>query len=283
MTDDLPVRGGRVRGRPGPRRASRGFSPRRALAALAMLLMAALTWGAVASPVFGIKVVEVEGAELTGEAAVRAALALPAVPPNAFVVATDELRDRLLALPAVADAEVRVGLPGTLRVRVTERAGVLAWRRGETTYLVDRDGRVVAEAGESGPAAAAARGLPRVLDRRTAGPAPTVGGDLDPLDLDVATRLLSLRPADLGSTAPDLLVAIDDRDGWTVVPRLDDPWHAVFGFYGPEIRPPTMIPEQVRALRSLLAGREDRLLRIVLAGEREGTYTEKPPVEEPAP
>ena len=34
-----------------------------------------------------------------------------------------------------------------------------------------------------------------------------------------------------------------------------------------------MIPEQVRLLRSLLAGREARMLRVVLAGEREGTFT----------
>lgn len=283
MTDDLPVRGGRVRRRPGPRRASRGFSPRRALAALAMLAMAGLTWGAVASPVFGIKVVEVEGADLTGESAVRAALALPAVAPNAFVVATDDLRERLLALPAVADAEVRVGLPGTLRVRVAERVPVLAWRRGETTHLVDRDGRVVADAGAPGRAAAAADRLPLVVDRRTDAAWPVVGGQVDAIDLDVATRLLSLVPSDVGSTAPAVLVGVDDRDGWTIVPAVDDPWVAVFGFYGPEIRPPAMIPEQVRSLRSILAGREERLLRVVLAGEREGTFTEKPETEEPEP
>ena len=290
MTDDLPIRGGRVRRRPGPRRASRGFSPRRALAALAMLTMAGLTWGAVASPVFGIRTVEVEGAELTGEDAVRAALALPAVPPNAFVVATDDLRERLLALPAVADAEVRVGLPGTLRVTVAERVPVLAWRRGDTTYLVDRDGQVVADAEASGRAGAA-DGLPLVVDRRTTGAGPTgggqaglvVGGQVDAIDLDVATRLLSLVPADVGSAAPALLVAVDDRDGWTILPAVEEPWVAVFGFYGPEIRPPEMIPEQVRSLRSLLAGREARLLRVVLAGEREGTFTERPAAEEPKP
>jgi hypothetical protein len=44
-----------------------------------------------------------------------------------------------------------------------------------------------------------------------------------------------------------------------------------------------MIAEQVRSLRSILAGREERLLRVVLAGEREGTFTEKPETEEPEP
>lgn len=278
MSDDLPVRGGRVRQRPGPRRASGGFSPRRALAALAMLATAGLIWGAVASPVFAVKTVEVEGAILTGDDAVRVALALPAIAPNAFTLATDVLRERLLTLPAVADAEVRVGLPGVLRVRIVEREPVLAWRLQGALLLVDRDGRIVADAGADGggPAGAAAEGLPVVADRRPAAETPAVGDHLDALDLDVATRLLSLIPADVESTAPALLVAVDERDGWTLIPTIEDPWTAVFGFYGPEIRGPAMIPEQVRLLKSLLAGREEKLLRVVLAGAREGTYTTKP-------
>ncbi len=206
MSDDLPVRGGRVRQRPGPRRASGGFSPRRALAALAMLATAGLIWGAVASPVFAVKTVEVEGAILTGDDAVRAALALPTPAPNAFTLATDDLRERLLALPAVADAEVSVGLPGVLRVRIVEREPVLAWRLSGALLLVDRDGRVVADAGAAGdgPAGAAAVGLPVVADRRPSDVTPAVGDHLDELDLDVATRLLSLLPADVDSEAPGL-------------------------------------------------------------------------------
>jgi hypothetical protein len=276
MSGDLPVRGMRVRRRGGQRRASAGFSPRRALAALALLATAGALWGVVASPVFGVRTVEVEGADLTGEDAVRAALGLAGSAPNAFTLATDELRDALLLLPAVADAEVAVGLPGIVRARVTEREPVLAWRHGESLYLVDREGRVVADGADGAAAATAAEGLPLVVDRREAGPGLAVGGDVDALDLDVATRLLSLAAADVGSTAPGLVISVDDRDGWTVVPTVDDPWVAVFGFYGPEIRRPTMIPEQVRLLRSLVVGREDRLLQVVLAGAREGTFTEKP-------
>jgi hypothetical protein len=277
MSADLPVRGGRVRQRGGRRRASGGFSPRRAIAALALLATAGLIWGVVASPVFGVKAVEVEGAVLTGDDAVRAALDLPAVPPNAFSLATDVLRERLLTLPAVADAEVVVGLPGTLRVRIVEREPVLAWRRQGALLLADRDGRIVADATVDAAVAAraAAAGLPLVADRRAADAPLVVGGQLDPLDLDVATRLLSLVPADVGSAAPALLVGVDDRDGWTVIPTVEDPWTAVFGFYGPEIRGPAMIPEQVRLLRSLVVGREATILRVVLAGPREGTYTRK--------
>jgi len=276
MSDDLPVRGARVRRRGGQRRASAGFSPRRAVAALILLATAGAIWGVVASPVFGVRSVTVEGAALTGDAAVRAALDLDGAPTNAFTLATDRLRDRLLALPAVADAVVSVGLPGTVRVSVTEREPVLAWRRGGALYLVDREGRILGDAhAGSEAAAAAAAGLPVVADRRDLGPILAVGASVDALDLDIATRLLSLGPADLGSSAPGLLVGVDDRDGWTVVPTVEDPWVGVFGFYGPEIRRPDMIPEQVRLLRSLLVGREPRILRVVLAGEREGTFTLK--------
>ncbi len=277
MSGDLPVRGARVRRRGGQRRASAGFSPRRAVAALVLLAAAGATWGVVASPVFGIRTIQVEGAGLTGDEQVRAALGLASPAPNVFTVPTDVLRERLLALPAVADAEVSIGLPGTIHVRVTEREPVLAWRRGESVYLVDREGRVVADASSGAAAAAAlADGLPRVIDRRQAGTAPAVGGQVDALDLDVATRLLSLVPVDVGSSAPALLVGVDDRDGWTVVPTLEDPWVGVFGFYGPEIRKSDMIPEQVRLLRSLLLGREATILRAILAGKTEGTFITKP-------
>jgi len=277
MSDDLPLRGGRVRRR-GQRRASRGFSPRRALAALALLATAGLIWGAVASPVFRVRTITIDGAGLTGTDAVRAALALPSTPANAFTVATDVLRERLLALPTVDDAEVHVGLPGTLGIRVAEREPVLAWRFGDALLLVDRDGRVLADAAAPGAAAAAdaAAGLPLVTDLRAAGSGPVVGGQIDPRELDVATRLLPLTAEEVGSSAPGMEVSIDDEDGWKLVPTVEDPWVAVFGFYGPELRPPDMIPEQVRLLRSLLDGREDTILRVVLAGEREGTYVEKP-------
>ena len=274
---DLPLRGGRVRRRGGPRRASRGFSPRRALAALAMLAAAGLVWGAVTSPAFTIETIEIEGAALTGEATVGEALSLAPPGPNAFTVPTDILRTRVRALPAVADAEVTVGLPGTLRVRVEERVPVLAWHRGSALMLVDRDGRVLADAAAPGAttAMAAVGDLPRVEDGRVLAPGPAVGDLVDPLDLDVATRLLAVTPADVGSSAVGLSVAVDDEDGWTLTPGARNPWTAVFGFYGPEIRVPTMIPEQVRLLRSLLGGRESEILRVVLAGEREGTFTER--------
>jgi len=91
----------------------------------------------------------------------------------------------------------------------------------------------------------------------------------------VATRLLSIRPGDLGTAATALHVQLDDEDGWTIQPAVDGPWTAVFGFYSSTLRPADLVPQQARLLRSLLAGREAQILRVVLADGTHGTYTTK--------
>jgi hypothetical protein len=100
-----------------------------------------------------------------------------------------------------------------------------------------------------------------------------VGSMLDPLDLDVATRLGSVTPFDLGSRADALSLRVDDADGFALVAG-PDLWTAVFGAYVPGLRTPDLIPGQVRLLRSLLFGREERVDRVILADDRNGTYTE---------
>jgi hypothetical protein len=284
----LPVRPANgARRRPGPRRASSRLSPRRALAALVMIVAGAATWGVAASPAFGIRTTDVAGLALTSSAQVDAVLALGTPPPNAFTLATDGLRGGLEAIPSVARADVHVILPGTLRVRIVERVPILAWRSGAALLLVDRDGTVIADAGAADATPAArtlAAGLPTVDDQRVAaGPGgdlvgevqarPVVGGRLGPIELDVATRLLSLRPGDVGSAAGALQVRLDDQDGWTIRPAVSAPWTAVFGFYTVTLRPPDLVPLQARLLASLLAGREGTLLRIILADGSHGTYT----------
>jgi POTRA domain, FtsQ-type len=284
----LPVRGmGGARRRSSRRRASARLSPRRAIAALVMVGAGAATWGVAASPAFGVRSLDVSGAVVTTSAEVDAVLALGSPPPNSFTLATDALRSGLDAIPSIAGAEVHVVLPGTLRVQIVERTPILAWRVGAALLLVDRDGNVFADAGAADATAAAraiAAGLPTVDDLRATGAPvggvatdvgtlPAVGGQLGPIELDVATRLLSLRPADIGSSAAGLEVQLDDQDGWTVRPAVAAPWTAVFGFYSPTLRPADLVPQQVRLLRSLLAGREAHLLRIILADGMHGTYT----------
>ena len=102
-----------------------------------------------------------------------------------------------------------------------------------------------------------------------------MGSTLDPVVLDAALRLGSLRPADLGTAATKLAIRLDDQDGFVMTA---DPvgWSATFGFYTPTLRTTDLIPGQVRLLRSLLAGREDEVQRIILADDRSGTYVPRP-------
>jgi hypothetical protein len=60
----------------------------------------------------------------------------------------------------------------------------------------------------------------------------------------------------------------------------------VFGFYTPTLRTTELIPGQVRLLRSLLAGRETGVERIVLSDDHSGTYvprSSEAPAKSPRP
>jgi hypothetical protein len=110
-----------------------------------------------------------------------------------------------------------------------------------------------------------------------------VGKSLDPVDLDAATRLASLVPADVGSSAVSLGVSVTDANGFVVATRPGG-WSAVFGFYTPSLRTTSMIPDQVRLLRSLLVGREPEVQRVILASGTDGTYTPRAtPPASPSP
>lgn len=272
MTWRPPARHGHGRRARPVRRASAGLSPVRAGAALAMLLSAAAIYGAASSPAFGLANVELEGIRFTPEADVRARLAVPSGT-NLFGLATDPLEARLAGLPTVAGARVAVRLPDTLALSITERQPILVWQVGERSYLLDDGGTLFATLGAAPPPDAAA--LPVVEDRRETSRRLGVGSKLDPVDLDAATRLGSLRPVDVGSAAATLAVAVTDEMGF-VLTTGPEGWTAVFGFYTPSLRTPDIVPGQVRLLRSLLAGRESTVDRVILASETDGTYVPKP-------
>ena len=106
-------------------------------------------------------------------------------------------------------------------------------------------------------------------------PACSVGTRLDPQDVDAATRLASLVPADVGSAAKALQIRVTDENGFVI--RADPQgWLAIFGFYTPSLRTTDLIPGQVRLLRSLLIGREPLVDRVILASDTDGTYVPKP-------
>jgi cell division septal protein FtsQ len=263
--------GGHPRRRSRVRRASAGLSRVRAGAALGMLLAAGGIYGVAASPAFGLGPVTVRGVQLTDVAEVTARLGL--VPgTNLFALSTEPLAARLRELPTVAAADVTIRLPDTLDVDVHEREPILVWGVGERRFLVDRDGVLFAELGPDSQEGAT---LPAMTDARAASAALGVGGRLDPLDLDAATRLGSVKPADVGSTASRLAVSVTDANGF-VVTAMPSGWSAVFGFYTPSLRRPDLIAGQVRLLRSLLAGREPAVDRVILASDTSGTFISRP-------
>ncbi len=93
--------------------------------------------------------------------------------------------------------------------------------------------------------------LPTVFDRRAISASFGLGDFVDPISLDAAYRLANLSPADVGSRATDMAVVLDDIHGFTLA-SAQKGWVAEFGFYTATLRKDTVIPEQVRDLRSLM-------------------------------
>jgi len=264
------------------RRASAGLTPVRAGALLALLAGGAAIYGLASSDAFAVTRTTVSGATWTSEQALIDTLAVPDGA-NLFTIRTSELEDRLGVIPAVRHATVTIVLPDEVRVAVDEREALVVWKVGDSRFLVDRDGLLFAELGADPPEAAAS--LPVIDDGRLSSMALAVGSTLDPVTLDAALRLGSLVPADVGSGARNLVLRVDDANGYMMRTKPAS-WAAVFGFYTPTLRTTELIPGQVRLLRSLLAGREGTVQRVILADERSGTVLLKAtpePTKSPQP
>ncbi|HEX6867352.1 MAG TPA: FtsQ-type POTRA domain-containing protein [Candidatus Limnocylindrales bacterium] len=267
---------------PTVRRASAGLTPVRAGAILAVLVSGAAVYGMANSTAFDYARLRLEGATFTATSDVEAALE-GVRGANLFQLRTGPLATAIADLQTVRAASVRVALPDTLVVRIDEREPILVWRVGAREYLVDDEGQLFALLGEDPPPGV--DDLPVIEDRRAASAGLSVGRSVAASDLDAATRLASLVPADVGSAAAGLDVVVSDVNGFSIASRPAD-WYAVFGYYTPSLRTTELIPGQVRLLRSLLLGREGLIERIVLASETDGTYVPKPtpsPVANPSP
>jgi hypothetical protein len=254
------------------RRASARLTPVRAGAILAMLVTAAGTYGVAQATTFEYTDTVIEGATYTDPAAVQAVLD-GVKGTNLFALVTRPLEADVKTIPTVRSVDVSARLPGTLVVRLRERTPILVWRIGARRYLVDSEGRLFAKLPEE-PSAATAD-LPVIEDRRASMVDLVVGSSVLPVDLDAATRLGSLVPADVGSAAEGLQVFISDENGFTIRTKPAS-WQAVFGFYTPTLRTPELVPGQVRLLRSYLIGREPLVEKVILASETDGTAIEKP-------
>ncbi|HEY5434323.1 MAG TPA: FtsQ-type POTRA domain-containing protein [Candidatus Limnocylindrales bacterium] len=249
------------------RRASAGLTPVRAGALLALLAAIAGLYGVATTGAFTVQRTSIEGATWTPEQEILAALAIPA-DQNAFALRAAALEARVLGIPSVRTAAVTVALPDEVRVAITEREPVMVWQVGSRRFLVDASGLLFGELDDTGNAGTS---LPVIADDRAASAGFGVGSTLDPVTLDSALRLGSLVPADIGSAATSLDIRVGDEEGFVVRGRPAG-WAAVFGFYTPTLRTTELIPGQVRLLRSLLLGREENVLKVILADDRSGTY-----------
>lgn len=270
-----PIRrgGGHVRRTRPVRRASAGLTPVRAAAIFGMLASAGAIYGLTASSAFGVSRIDVSGAAITGTAAVTARLALEPGQ-NLFDIATEPLEAGLLEIPAIAAADVSIGLPDAVNVAIVERRPVVVWLVGERRLLVDERGLLFAELDPGTTPTPEIGALPVVTDGRAASATLAVGQTLDAVVLDAAFRLASLTPSQVGSSAAALSVGITDEHGF-VVDNGPNGWEAWFGFYGLSLRTPELIPGQVQLLKKLLLGREPSVKQVILADDREGTYIPK--------
>jgi len=276
MTQRAPRRyrtaAGTARRQPRVRRASAGLSPTRAGAILTMLIVTGALYGLASTSAFGFERLDVTGAALTGDDAIRTTVGLE-TGTNLVGLATEPIATRLRQLPSIRDVEVSVGLPDALQVAITERRPIVVWAVGGRRFAVDGGGLLFAET-TTDPSGVTA-GVPIVSDERASAANLAVTSVLDPVDLDAATRLGSLTPSQVGSHASLLRVRVTDDRGFTVGSGSGG-WVAVFGFYGRNQRTPALIPGQVQLLGGLLAGREDTVQTVILADDREGTYVAKP-------
>jgi hypothetical protein len=247
-------------------------SPARAAALLGMLASGFLLTFVTGPSAFALARTDVPTLQWTADADLRAALAIPDGA-NVFRLDTAPMEAALEALPGVAAADVAVRLPdGVIAVTIQEREAILAWEAGEQRFLADRHGVIFATVrrGAELPAGVA------VIEDRRSGSAESlgIGSRLDPVDLDVATRLGSLKPGDVGSAESRLRVRITNPDGYVVF--TEGGWTGVFGFYSPATRPTELIPGQVRLLRSFLVQHgEAAVARVILASDTAGTYVPK--------
>jgi hypothetical protein len=234
--------------------------------------------------------ISVAGTTLLDPEAVIAAANIP-IGSSLLGVNLREAEEAVAALPLVASVRVSAGLPDGIQIRVREKSLLLRWQIGDRVYAVSESGELLGETASlnlAPTAAAVIAAAPLLYDDRTPSPLLTAG-QLTATELDVITRLASLTPEDLGTAATTITLRFLSDFGFVVEatgPSIE--WNAVFGIYSATIRPTSMIPGQVRLLRSLLAGRETRIGWVILADDQAGTYTAKgvrppPPSVSPNP
>jgi cell division protein FtsQ len=202
----------------------------RLLVAIAVFgILVAVGWLVVHSPLLDVDQVRVTGTQLVAPGDVRRASGIRAGDALLFVD-TGAAERRVEQLAWVDEASVERRLSGELVVRVTERRpAVWARRAPDSVALIDRRGRVLADAPEAPPELPELSGLAML---------PPAGEDVTPR---AAVGVLELLPPELAERVARVVT-----DGRAVTLPLRD---------GPELRlgPPTRVPAKGRAALAVLA------------------------------
>jgi cell division septal protein FtsQ len=172
------------------------------------------------------------------------------------------LRDRLAALPTVADARIELRLPGELEVAITEKPPAFLWRTPRAVLVGARDGTIITELPLAGVLPDGLRRLPSVEDERFVSRLLSVGDVVPPAELRVANRLTALDPGLIGSRATALAVRVDYQKGFELE-SVQPAWTAALGFYQldpreDEAAAAARLEQQLAAIRTLFASRAER-------------------------
>jgi hypothetical protein len=179
-----------------------------------------------------------------------------------LVVDRADLRDRLAALPTVADAEVELRLPGELQVAITEKSPAFVWRTARAVLIGARDGTIIAELPVDEELPHELRRLPSVDDDRFTSRLLGVGDAVPSAELRVAMQLSALDARQIGSRATALAVQVDYEMGF-VLESSQPTWSAALGFYELDPREDqaaadARLDQQLAAIRTLFAARPER-------------------------
>lgn len=125
------------------RRAVEREQKRRLLLRLSAVgILIAVVWAAFFSPLLRVNEVRVVGAERTSLDDVVAAAAL-GQDENLLLLSTSEVADRVSALPWVRSVDVDRILPGTVRIKLSERRAAMVLSLGAARWTIDATGRVL--------------------------------------------------------------------------------------------------------------------------------------------
>src|SRR5215203_4733397 len=121
----------------------------RVIAVLGLIATSGLVYHVAFSPQYHLRDVRTIGNSLVSASEVETAVLESNT--EAFWLRTNNVRRRLMEIPAIADADVRVVLPDRVEVRLRERAPFGVLQTGATAQLLDIDGIVIGTTGQAPP------------------------------------------------------------------------------------------------------------------------------------